>query len=73
MHIRVKGIAYPVATHRVVDLKANLATRRVIRAELPYLRLEIEPEQMSADERNQAAAALRAVLDRLARVAGGTG
>ena len=24
-HIRVKGIAYPITTYRVVDLKANLA------------------------------------------------
>ena len=65
-HVHVKGIAYPVATYRVIDLKANLvATRRAVRTELPHLRLEAEPELMSADERDQAATALRDVLDRL--------
>ncbi|WEX86547.1 PAS-domain containing protein [Sinorhizobium garamanticum] len=65
-HIHVKGIAYPVATYRVIDLKTNLvAARRAVRTELPHLRLEAEPELMSADERDQATAALRDVLDRL--------
>ncbi|RWM85041.1 MAG: HAMP domain-containing protein [Mesorhizobium sp.] len=64
--IHVKGIAYPVATYRVIDVKANLvAARRAVRTELPHLRLEAEPELMSADERDQAATALRDVLDRL--------
>ncbi|RWB23759.1 adenylate/guanylate cyclase domain-containing protein [Mesorhizobium sp.] len=65
-HIHVKGIAYPVATYRVIDLKANLvAAHRSVRTELPHLRLEAEPELMSADERDQAATALRDVLDQL--------
>ncbi|TIL53234.1 adenylate/guanylate cyclase domain-containing protein [Mesorhizobium sp.] len=64
--IHVKGIAYPVATYRVIGAKANLvAARRAVRTELPHLRLEAEPELMSADERDQAATALRDVLDRL--------
>lgn len=65
-HVLVKGIAYPVATYRVVDLKENLVrSRRTVRTELPHLRLEAEPELMSTDERDQAAAALRDTLDRL--------
>ena len=65
-HVHVKGIAYPVATYRVIDLKANLvATHRTVRTELPHLRLEAEPELMSADERDQAATALRDMLDQL--------
>ncbi|TIT02568.1 adenylate/guanylate cyclase domain-containing protein, partial [Mesorhizobium sp.] len=65
-HIHVKGIAYPFATYRVIDLKANLvAAHRAVRTELPHLRLEAEPELMSADERDQAATALRDVLDQL--------
>lgn len=65
-HIHVKGIAYPVATYRVIDLKANLvAAHRSVRTELPHFRLEAEPELMSADERDQAATALRDVLDQL--------
>lgn len=69
-HIGVKGIAYQVATYRVVDLRANLAeTSGAFRAELPHLKLESEPELMSAGERSQAAAAVRDLLDRLARTA----
>jgi adenylate cyclase len=70
-HVRVKGIAYPVATYRVIDLKADLvAGHGAVRTELPHLRLEAEPELMSADERNQAATALREALDRLCRKPG---
>jgi PAS domain S-box-containing protein len=62
-HIRVKGIAYPVATYNVVALKTDLATTcSCVRADLPHLRLDIEPELMSADERHRAAATLRHAL-----------
>ena len=65
-HVRVKGIAYPIATYRVVDLKANLAeTSRAVRTELPHLRLEAEPALMSAEERGAAAKTLREFADRL--------
>jgi class 3 adenylate cyclase/PAS domain-containing protein len=64
--IRVKGIAYPVATYRVIDLKANLVDSRcAVRAELPHLRVDARPELMSADERSAAAAALRDMADQL--------
>lgn len=65
--IQVRGIAYPVTSYRVVDLKANLAAGEVaIRTQLPHLRLELEPYLMSADERGQAAAALWRALESLA-------
>ena len=64
--IQVRGIAYPVTSYRVIDLKANLAVGDVaIRTQLPHLRLELEPHLMSADERGQAADALRQALDRV--------
>jgi PAS domain S-box-containing protein len=64
--IRVKGIAYPVTAYRVVDLEANMAHgRRPIRAELPHLKLRIEPDLMSPDQRDEAASALREALARL--------
>jgi Adenylate and Guanylate cyclase catalytic domain len=67
-NIRVRGIAYPVTTYRVVDLKTNLAAGDVaIRAQHPHLRLELEPHLMSTDERDQAAIVLREALDRLSR------
>jgi adenylate cyclase len=64
--IPVRGIAYPVSTYRVVDMKANLAAgSATIRAELPHLKLELEPHLMSSDERNRAASTLQQALDRL--------
>jgi PAS domain S-box-containing protein len=67
-NIRVRGIAYPVTTYRVVDLKTNLAAGDVaIRAQQPHLRLELEPHLMSKDERGRAAVILREALDRLSR------
>lgn len=70
--IRVKGIAYPVATYRAVDLESNLpAASREIRADLPHLKLEIAPDLMSDDERDRAAATLRQALARLQRGPGG--
>ena len=65
-NIRVRGIAYPVTTYRVVDLKSSLSTdETTIRAELPHLKVEIEPRLMSAKEREEAASTLRQALDRL--------
>jgi hypothetical protein len=63
--IRVRGIAYPVATYAVVALKSDTRSDGGrIHAELPHLRLEADPELMSAEERDQAAAALRQALSR---------
>jgi PAS domain S-box-containing protein len=66
--IRVKGIAYPVATYGVLDRKAALSpSPRTIRAELPYFRLEVEPERMSREDRAKAAVALRKAAKQLIR------
>ena len=62
--IQVRGIGHPVATYRVVDLYAAEGPERV-RSELPHLKLDAEPELMSADERGQAAALLQELLQRL--------
>jgi class 3 adenylate cyclase len=64
--LQVRGIAYPIATYRVVDLHANLeAGYQSIRTELPHLTLDSDPGLMSEQERQEAAAALREVADRL--------
>jgi C4-dicarboxylate-specific signal transduction histidine kinase len=64
--IQVRGIAYPVATYRVVDLKSNLATKaQAVTTQLPHLRVQAEPGLMSTKERDEAAKALRDLLDRL--------
>jgi class 3 adenylate cyclase/phosphoglycerate-specific signal transduction histidine kinase len=65
-HISVKGIAYPVATYQVVDNYENLDTERLfIHEERPNLRLDLDLEAMSADDRDRAAAVLREALGRL--------
>jgi PAS domain S-box-containing protein len=61
--IQVRGIAHPVATYRVLGPKPDPRDIAAMsRADLPHLRVEIEPELMSDEERLQAAAALRRVL-----------
>lgn len=64
--IQVRGIGHPVAAWRVVDLHANLSeARRPLYAELPHFELRADPEQMTDDERERAAAILDAALARL--------
>ncbi len=72
--IRVKGIAYPVATYLVRGLKSGVAVPcGPFRTDLPHLRLEIQPELMSTNERQEAAAALRHALDAIGTSASGPG
>jgi class 3 adenylate cyclase len=64
--ISVKGIAYPVATYQVVDSFENLGTeRRFIHEERAMLKLELDLDAMSADDRDDAAAVLQEALNRL--------
>jgi len=63
--IRVRGLAYPVDTYAVVALKVDPRSEGGrIHAQLQHFRLEADPELMSAEERDQAAAALRQALHR---------
>jgi PAS domain S-box-containing protein len=59
-HVQVKGIAQPVATYAVVGPKQD--SDQVTIADL---RLELDPDQMSEDERKAAANALRRALGAL--------
>jgi class 3 adenylate cyclase len=63
--IRVRGIAYPVATYTVVGSRPDRAANAPFRAETPHLRLEADLALMTADERLRAAEVLRQVLDQL--------
>jgi hypothetical protein len=65
-HIQVKGIAYPIATYRAVDLLESLVDGdHTLRVELPHLELAADVGLMSAAERKEAATALRAAATRL--------
>jgi class 3 adenylate cyclase/HAMP domain-containing protein len=65
-HVEVKGIAYPVATYRVIDLYENLeASSQPIHAALPHLQLEVDVKLMSEKERREATALLLEAAERL--------
>jgi class 3 adenylate cyclase len=65
-NISVKGIAYPVATYQVVDTYEKLgAERRFIDEEGTHLKLDLDLDAMSADDRGRVAAVLREALNRL--------
>jgi class 3 adenylate cyclase/HAMP domain-containing protein len=64
--IDVKGIAHPVSTYQVVDTYDNLGKhRQLIREDHPNLKLDLDLDAMSVDERSRAATVLQRVLDRL--------
>ena len=67
--ISVKGIAHPVATYRVVDSYQNVnAARGFIHEDGPNLKLDLDLNVMSNDDRRHAAALLHKALDRLSAV-----
>ncbi|TFH55385.1 MAG: HAMP domain-containing protein, partial [Candidatus Zixiibacteriota bacterium] len=65
-HIDVKGIAYSVATYQVVDTYENLGKEpRHFREDDPNVKLDLDLDTMSADDRSTAATILRRALDHL--------
>ncbi len=67
-HVQVKGIAQPVATYSVVGLKQD-----VEQPSTAHLRLELDADRMSGDERKAAADALRRALGLLEKAQSGPG
>lgn len=66
--IEVKGIAYPVATYRVVDTYENLGRRRRrFREDHPNVRLDLNLDAMTSKDRGQAEEILRRALDLLSQ------
>ncbi len=64
--IQVRGITHPVASYRVIDLYENLGEhRRVIREHHPNIRIELDLDALSEDERRAAVELLQRALDRL--------
>jgi class 3 adenylate cyclase len=62
--IEVKGIAYPVATYRVLDTYRNLGRqKRHIREDHPNVKFDLDLDAMTSEERGRAADILRRALD----------
>jgi class 3 adenylate cyclase len=62
--IEVKGIAYPVATYKVLDSYENLGrARRRFREDRPNVKLDLNLDAMTSEDRGQAADILRRALD----------
>jgi class 3 adenylate cyclase len=65
-HISVKGIAHPVDTFEVEDTFDNLVKdRQRIREDSPSLKLDLDVDAMTSEERSQAATLLRRALSLL--------
>ena len=64
--IEVKGISQPISTYRVIDLYENLEERRrPIHARMPHVRLDVDVDLMTAEEKRQVAVMLSEAADRL--------
>lgn len=64
--IQLRGVGHPVATFHVIDLhKHPKEGHEHLRIESPHLKLDLDPAQMSAEERMQAAARLKEALKHL--------
>ena len=70
-HLEVKGVAYPVAIYEVVDLYENLGEdRHLIHEDHPSIKIALDLDALSVEQRREAASILQSALDRL--VAAGT-
>ena len=64
--IRVRGMAYPVTTYRVVnDFEALADAGEALRVRLPHLTINLDPARMTAEEQVQARALLQSALEHL--------
>jgi class 3 adenylate cyclase len=62
--IEVKGIAYPVATYNVMDSYEELGrARRRVREDHPAIKLDLDLDAMTAEDRRQAVDILRRALE----------
>ncbi len=67
--VEVKGIAYPVATYWVVDSYENLGKeRRHFCEEHPNVKVDLDFDAMTTDDRSQATNILRRALDLLSSI-----
>ena len=65
-HVNAKGISHPVATYRVIDTYDNLdKSREFIHEDYGTLKLDVDLEAMSTEERSHAVSVLQRAVDRL--------
>jgi len=64
--IEVKGIAYPVAAYRVIEPYDKITRRLQIEVDQPKMKLKLDTEQMTPEEKDRAASDLRRALDLVA-------
>jgi class 3 adenylate cyclase/phosphoglycerate-specific signal transduction histidine kinase len=66
--IDIKGMARPVATYVAIDSIDNLdRDRQTVGEDQTHIKLDLDLDAMSAEERNKAAAMLKQALDQLAK------
>jgi hypothetical protein len=67
--ISVKGIAYPVSTFRILDLKQNLDSNiEPISEKGPNLSIDIDTGSMTREQRERARDSLQRALDTIDRI-----
>jgi adenylate cyclase len=65
-HVQLKGVAYPIVIYEAIDLLENVEPKnRPLRADLPHLRLELDPRHMPVEEQSEARQLLQDALARL--------
>ncbi len=65
--IEVKGIAYPIATYKVLDTYESLGQKRRRLQEVhPSIKLDMDLDSMTSEDRGQAADILRRALNMVA-------
>lgn len=65
-NIKMRAIAFPIATYRVIDLQENAVfNERDNRAKCPNLKIEVDMDAMTADGRREAIGLLQDTVDEL--------
>ncbi len=64
--IELKGMSHPVTTHRVIDLFENLGEGKLpIRSKTTHMRLEVDVNLMTPEDKREAAAMLKEAVELL--------
>jgi hypothetical protein len=64
--VKIRGLAYPVMTYRVIDLYEGLRKDRIVHSHSSHFRLDADIAVMSSGEKREAAEILQTMLRQLA-------